>query len=232
MKRHALSAITAGVAMLVCCPAFADVTGRASVIDGDTLEIQGERIRIWGVDAPEGAQLCTSAAQEQYRCGQRAALELSQWINGRTVTCDQIDTDRYGRSVSRCRTAGQDVGAWLVGRGWATDYRQYSGGAYASQEAAARSAKVGMWAGRFTEPSAWRREGRAAATATRPTTSGSQRSPSGCVVKGNINAKGERIYHAPGMRSYAETQINTGRGERWFCSEAEARNAGWRAPRG
>lgn len=116
--------------------------------------------------------------------------------------------------------------------GLATDYREYSGGAYATQEAAARRAKLGMWAGRFTEPSAWRREARAGGMSPGKAPAGDQGGGgSGCRVKGNINAKGERIYHAPGMHTYAETQISPGRGERWFCSEAEARSAGWRGPR-
>jgi len=51
---------------------------------------------------------------------------------------------------------------------------------------------------------------------------------SGCNIKGNINRKGERIYHMPGGRSYAKTVIDTTRGERWFCSEAEAKAAAWR----
>ena len=56
--------------------------------------------------------------------------------------------------------------------------------------------------------------------------------PEGCKIKGNINSKGVKIYHAPGMSSYGATRINESKGERWFCSEAEAKAAGWRAPRG
>ena len=55
--------------------------------------------------------------------------------------------------------------------------------------------------------------------------------PEGCVIKGNINSKGDKIYHVPGMSSYGATKIDESKGERWFCSEEEAIQAGWRAPR-
>ncbi len=52
--------------------------------------------------------------------------------------------------------------------------------------------------------------------------------PAGCLIKGNVSTRGERIYHPPGCRHYNATKINPARGERWFCSEAEAVAAGWR----
>jgi hypothetical protein len=123
------------------------------------------------------------------------------------------------------------VGEHLVRAGWAIDYREYSRGAYAAPEREARAAKRGLWAGRFEEPAAWRRNERTASASTTPAKDlAPQRS--GCSIKGNISAKGERIYHSPGMGSYADTRINASSGERWFCSEREAQAAGWRAPRG
>jgi hypothetical protein len=70
-------------------------------------------------------------------------------------------------------------------------------------------------------PWAWRQQQRDHAAGARPD----------CRIKGNITRGGERIYHRPGDRHYAQTRISTSRGERWFCSEREAREAGWRAPR-
>lgn len=232
MKTAAFVIVAAVLSALVTVPAYADVVGRASVVDGDTLEIRGERIRLWGVDAPESEQICNDAGRREYRCGQKAALELSRWLGARSVSCSQLDTDRYGRAVSRCRVAGNDLGAWLVSRGLAVEYREYSRGAYAREEARARAAKAGMWAGRFVEPAGWRRQGRGAPAARSSASAEAGTDLQGCTIKGNINSEGERIYHSPDMRSYAETQINPARGERWFCSEAEARSAGWRAPRG
>lgn len=201
------------------------LSGRASVIDGDTIEIAGERIRIWGVDAPEGHQTCTQGSQT-WRCGQQSALALSDWIGHRAVTCREQERDRYDRSVATCAVAGEDMGAWLVSHGWAIEYTQYSDGRYRAIEASARTAGVGVHTGPFTPPWEWRRQQRAAPPPPQvaPT--------SACQIKGNINLNGERIYHAPGMRSYENTRIHEADGERWFCSEAEAQAAGWRAPRG
>jgi hypothetical protein len=79
------------------------IAGRASVIDGDTLEIRGERIRLFGIDAPESGQTCLDAKGRSYRCGQKAALVLDARIGEGVVTCERKDSDRYGRVVALCR---------------------------------------------------------------------------------------------------------------------------------
>jgi len=135
------------------------IAGRAAVIDGDTLEIHGERIRLFGIDAPESGQTCLDAKGQSYRCGQKAALVLDARIGEGVVTCEHKNTDRYGRVVALCRAFGEELGAWMVGLGWALAYRTYST-RYVKAEALARSRGVGMWAGRFTPPSEWRTEHR------------------------------------------------------------------------
>lgn len=135
------------------------LTGRVSVIDGDTLELQGERIRIWGVDAPESRQTCARAGAA-YRCGQVSANELDRWIGGRPVTCIQEDTDRYRRIVARCRIDDVDVGGWLVRQGHAVRYPDYAGVAYIVEELSARREGRGVWAGEFDNPWDWRRSQR------------------------------------------------------------------------
>ena len=75
--------------------AVAEIAGRASVIDGDTIEIRGERIRLHGIDTPESSQLCDLDGQP-YRCGQQAALALADKIGEKTVRCAEKDVDRYG----------------------------------------------------------------------------------------------------------------------------------------
>ncbi|WP_371259546.1 thermonuclease family protein, partial [Bradyrhizobium sp. URHD0069] len=82
-----------------------DMVGQASIIDGDTLEIHGLRIRIWGVDAPESSQLCRGDDSLQYRCGAKAANDLDAFIAGRPVNCLPISLDRYGRTVASARWA-------------------------------------------------------------------------------------------------------------------------------
>lgn len=217
--------------LLAATPALAteSLTGTASVIDGDTLEVRGTRIRLHGIDAPESAQLCQDGTGKDWRCGQKAALALSDRIGRRPVTCEQKDKDRYGRVVAACFVGGENLNAWMAANGWAMAYRQYSKD-YVGAEATARAARAGIWAGTFQPPWEWRaakREGKPqAANQSRPAPSAAP--SSGCQIKGNINSKGDRIYHVPGGRSYDQTRIDTSDGERWFCSEDEARSAGWR----
>jgi endonuclease YncB( thermonuclease family) len=135
----------------------ADLTGRASVIDGDTIEIHGQRIRLFGIDAPESRQTCEAAGQT-YRCGQQAALALADHVGQRTVACEQRDIDRYGRIVAVCRVDGEDIGAWMVSQGWALAYSRYSRD-YFDEELAARANRRGMWRGSFMRPWLWRERG-------------------------------------------------------------------------
>jgi len=96
---------------------------RSSVVDGDTLDIHGQRIRILDIDAPESRQLCTQQDGKQWRCGQKPALALSDWIGQQTVSCETTKKDKYRRWLARCTVGGQDLGAWLASNGWAVPYR-------------------------------------------------------------------------------------------------------------
>jgi endonuclease YncB( thermonuclease family) len=136
------------------------LSGRADVMDGDTLAIQGEptRIRLYGIDAPEGKQTCDDAPGRTYLCGSRSADALASIIgrNGR-VTCREEDRDRYGRVVAVCLSNGRDINAEMIRQGWAVEYKQYSDGRYTDEEDEARRAKRGLWAGTFVMPWEWRR---------------------------------------------------------------------------
>ena len=133
------------------------IIGRASVVDGDTLEIHGQRVRLFGIDAPEAGQTCEDASGKPFRCGQKAALVLDARIDEGVVTCEPKDVDRYGRTVAICRVFGEDLGAWMVGLGWAVAFRTYST-RYMPAEELARQRKSGLWAGRFDPPAEWRKE--------------------------------------------------------------------------
>ena len=141
------------------------IIGRATVVDGDTLEIHGQRIRLWGIDAPESRQTCTRAG-ETYRCGQEAANELDRFLRDSTVTCvPEGRPDRYRRIVAKCTISRQagfdllivtDAGYHMVLQGHALDYPRYSGSFYARWQAEAERERRGMWAGEFQRPWEWR----------------------------------------------------------------------------
>ena len=145
------------IAALALLPtlALADVAGPAKVIDGDTIEVAGEQIRLHGIDAPEGRQTCRRAAVT-WPCGAEAARALRQFIDGQRVTCRERDVDRYGRIVAVCHAGGQDLNGRLVAEGMAMAYRRYST-EYVDEEDAARATGNGLWAGRFIPPWEWRR---------------------------------------------------------------------------
>lgn len=209
--------------------ALADpLIGRAVVIDGDTIEIHRERIRFNGIDAPEGQQLCQNAKGRDYRCGQVAADALANFLSkSRPTRCDFVERDQYDRFVGDCyRADGQSVSSWLVRNGHALDWPRYSNDAYASDQDTAQTNRSGMWAGTFQAPWDWRAS--APETVATPAPLISTVSSGKCVIKGNISKKGERIYHVPGQKYYEKTVISERDGERWFCSEDEARKAGWR----
>jgi endonuclease YncB( thermonuclease family) len=129
-----------------------DLIGQASVIDGDTLEIHGTRIRLWGIDAPESTQLCRGEDSLQYRCGALAANDLDAFIARRPVDCLPMNLDQYGRTVATCSTGGVDLGEWLVSNGLALDWPHYSKGRYKIAQHNAERAGRGLWKGSYVEP--------------------------------------------------------------------------------
>jgi endonuclease YncB( thermonuclease family) len=134
------------------------ISGPAQVVDGDTLTVAGQRIRLFGVDAPEARQMCEREGQP-WRCGVEAGDALRGFLAGKPVSCTPLDRDRFGRVVARCAVAGQDVGAWLVSEGMAVAYTDFSW-RYVPQELSARWNRRGLWAGRFVTPAEYRRGAR------------------------------------------------------------------------
>ncbi len=131
------------------------VTGRPRVGDGDGLVFDDARVRISGIDAPEMAQSCDIAAGRRNACGDEARRHLEGLIAGRSVTCTWSRLDKYRRRLGRCTVGDLDLGAAMVRDGWAVAY-----GAYEAEEAEARTARRGIWSGRFEWPEDWRREHR------------------------------------------------------------------------
>ncbi|WP_198373553.1 thermonuclease family protein [Roseomonas rosulenta] len=130
-------------------------SARVGVVDGDTLSMGADRLRIHGIDAPEAAQSCERGGQP-YACGAVARTAMAGILGRGVVSCEQLDTDRYGRRIVRCHDEqGRDIGAELVRQGWALAFTRYATD-YVAQEAAARAARRGLWEGRFDAPWDWR----------------------------------------------------------------------------
>lgn len=206
-------------AVLLAGAAVAGPDGRVRVVDGDTIRVGGETVRLFGIDAPEVDQACRRPDGAVWRCGDWARSEVRRLFEGLRAACDTVETDRYGRTVATCRVGGRDMGATLVANGYARAYLRYSD-LYLETEKAAVVAGRGIFGSDMAAPEAFRSETRPAA----------QSAPGDCVIKGNISGNGW-IYHLPGQENYEDTRIDTSRGERWFCSEGEARAAGWRRAR-
>ena len=222
MKRLHWTILVAILGLLMGATGIAvasEVSGRVvEISDGDTLtlltaEKQQIRIRLAEIDAPESGQ----------PYGNKSKQALSGLVFGKDVRVEIQTTDRYGRTVGRPYLGDLDICAEMVRMGAAWAYREYlRDKSLLTLESEAKSQKKGFWGiseAQNMPPWEWRRSG------------GNNQSGS-CQIKGNINSKGQRIYHVPGSRSYGTTRINESRGERWFCSEGEAKAAGWRAPRG
>ena len=197
-----------------------EVSGPARVVDGDTLVIGAQAIRIEGIDAPEDGQSCTDPDGGQWSCGLEATDALRA-LSAEGVSCVGSEFDAYERLIATCSADNADIGKAMVLGGMALAYRQYST-RYVVNEEVARNARRGVWQGSFVEPWRWRKQMWQKA--------GSTASSSDCPIKGNISSNGDRIYHAPWSRSYSRTRVDESKGERWFCDEAEALAAGWRAP--
>lgn len=143
------------IALSTCVPAWAGtVQGQASVIDGDTLDIGGTRIRFHGIDAPERHQRC-GGSEGEWACGQASAAALASRIGDRRVTCEEMGRDRYRRIIASCMVDGIDIESWMARNGWALAYRRYSAD-YVADEDHARRAGHGLWAGPFMAPWDWR----------------------------------------------------------------------------
>jgi endonuclease YncB( thermonuclease family) len=133
-----------------------ELQGQVTVVDGDSLEMGRTRIRLYGVDAVEGDQVCRTTEGERWPCGRRAANALQDFIARQTVTCVDRGKDSYGRTIATCSVPSGDINDWLVRQGWAVAYTRYSKD-YVAAQAEAKGARRNIWAGTFTNPERYRR---------------------------------------------------------------------------
>lgn len=197
------------------------VEGMAAAISGDTLRINGQAIRLSGVEAPLIEQMCgeRQGRERRFRCGEAALKELRELVRGKPVTCELGSTDARGTRLATCRAGTTDLAADLVTRGHIFAEAGLFA-AYGRQEQDARNARRGIWKGTVERPEEFR---------ARHIQAAAKSAPGGCTIKGRVQ-RGEKIYVVPWSNAYRGTRVREDRGERWFCSEAEAIAAGWRAP--
>jgi endonuclease YncB( thermonuclease family) len=193
------------------------VAGPARVIDGDTIDIGGTRIRLEGIDAPEAGQTCMTGHGAVWDCGNAATRVMAGLTQGRTVECASRGRDKYGRVLATCFVGGLDVNREMIKRGYAWAFVRYSR-RYVEDEALARTAKLGIWQGAAIPAWDYR---------ARRWTEAAPIAPQGCAIKGNVSRTGQ-IYHMPWSPWYEKVVMRAEKGTRWFCSEADAISAGWR----
>ena len=207
------------------------------VVDGDTIDVATangtERIRIIGLDTPEIGE-----------CGfSEASAAMADLVAGRSVQLvrdpTQDNRDRYGRLVRHVHRGGTSAAVEMIRRGHSAEYlygAEYQNrSAHLRAEREARAAKVGMWSTRgcatpTPTPSPTPTPTEPVTVVAPPEPTPTAPAPTGsCRIKGNISSSGEKIFHSPGQAHYERTKISLDKGERWFCSAADAVNAGWRA---
>lgn len=230
MTRTCLAAV-ALVAFSAPATAQSPLWGIGRAGDGDSLTVGKTKVRLFGIDAPELRQSCIRDGQ-QWTCGANAAEELSNLVTGKQVRCVSMGVDQYGRVLGRCTVGTLDVNGAMVAGGYAVAFRRYST-EYVAAEDNAKANRRGLWAGTFTMPSEYRHgtapaSGRSIPGAEHSGPKASPKDPAGrartnCNIKGNRSRRGQWIYHVPGMPYYEAT-----RAEEIFCSEADARAAGYR----
>ena len=198
--------------------------GRVRVSDGDSLVVGGERVRLFGIDAHELDQTCTQADGRTIACGDWARDWADARFGGRFARCRTLKYDRYDRALATCDIDGEDVGEVLLRAGVVAIYPRETLRDYVDFEKEAQLLQRGIWAWKSERPLDFR------AAQRDPAANQADPDAGACAIKGNISGGG-RIYHMPGQENYARTEINTSKGERWFCSEQEARSAGWRRAR-
>ena len=129
-----------------------ELSGYVKVIDGDSVRLGRDEIRLVGIDAPEGRQTCERGG-ETWDCGEEARRQLERLIGGQKVICRTVERDKHGRYLGTCEAGGKNLNAAMVETGFAVSY-----GSYRSQERAAKGAKRGLWSGTFQKPRDWRHE--------------------------------------------------------------------------
>lgn len=211
------SSVVSALPSLSISPSLPDISGTGRAVSGDTIRIGDRLVRLAGIEAPEISQVCRDRRNRAWRCGQRARTVLRRTIGQRKVTCTGVTSADGGRFQATCQTVKGDVASELVRKGYA-----FAEGtivkAYGDVEAEAREAKRGIWQGKAERPADYRAKRWEIA---------SKAAPDGCPIKGRV-VRRTKVYVLPWALDYRQVRIRSRRGERWFCSESEATDAGFK----
>ena len=198
---------------------------QAVVFDGDSFDFDGRHIQLAGIDAPELGQTCKQGGNddEKSRCGLTAAYELRKrlQLDPRPLRCWPEGKPVDGAVIATCAAGEDDLALVLLqsGYAWALPDAQID---YRLAEEKAKEARLGLWSTGSEAPAEWR---------TRMAKSSGARTPAdGCVIAGKLPGGGKKIYYGPLDPDYGDQAADPAAGERWFCSEEDARKAGWRRP--
>jgi endonuclease YncB( thermonuclease family) len=209
------------IAIVLSCTASlgATIKGNATVIDGNRIIVGATVVGLYGIEAPESNQRCDLGNGTKWFCGRAAAIVLMHLVQENELRCkyETAPKDAIPEIRARCRVGDQDVGAAMVERGmaWATPDAPPE---YRKLQATAAAKKIGI----FQAPTE-----RAADFRDRLWRKAKTDAPNHCPIKGNIDLMGRQIYHLPWSQWYALTKVSADQGERWFCSEKQAVEAGW-----
>jgi endonuclease YncB( thermonuclease family) len=192
------------------------VSGRSLVIGPGLLRIGTKTVRLSGIEVLERQQVCTKG-QRRWRCGEASVAALTRLTQGRTLSCTLRGTDASGHAKGVCHDRETDIAAALVkgGHAFASTGLLAS---YGRAEGEARTARAGIWSGEAERPDIWR---------ARLWDEAKKRTPDGCPIKGQVSG-GARLYVLPWSPEYARVRVDSRRGGRWFCTEKEAIEAGWK----
>ena len=193
--------------------------GRATALSGEMIRLNGRLLHLSGIEAPDGRQKCTRANTKTWQCGEAALAALGRLTRAALFRC-MMDggPDAAGRIEANCTVDGRDVAAELVKDGHVFSAATYFGG-YAALESQARRLGNGVWSGTAERPTDYRAKLWSAAKSS---------APDGCPIKGQIDGS-RKTYLLPWSARYDNAVVRTNRGERWFCDEASAQAAGFRA---
>ena len=195
-----------------------DIRGRVRVVAADELRVGSNLVKLARVEAPAAGQPCTKSNGRHVKCASLARSGVAEMLGGRTVTCSVTREDDDGHVYAECLADGESINAEIVRSGYAFSANDSFFGSLSSEENSARSAKAGLWQGDVERPADWRDKSWEEAKRS---------APDGCPIKGLVRSS-RRTYVLPWSPEYRRAKVRTDRGGRWFCSEDEARAAGFR----